>query len=101
MSYDCQIILGFEGNQFNVSGVLGLSESKYVNLLSSIFFLQNSDHNSASDQPPRLYERGRPSYIIPRQQLEILVDLNFSNREIGDLLHVSAAVIKRRLRYEH
>ncbi|CAL8279997.1 unnamed protein product [Merluccius merluccius] len=43
--------------------------------------------------------RGPPSYEITREQLIFLVHLDFNVKQIADILHVSKATIKRRLRY--
>ena len=43
-------------------------------------------------------ERGRPRFIISRDQLTFLLDLGFKSGEIASLLGVSESTIKRRIR---
>ncbi|XP_053403350.1 uncharacterized protein LOC128558389 [Mercenaria mercenaria] len=43
-------------------------------------------------------ETGRPRYVVSRDQLELLLDLHFTNKEIADLVNISVSSVKRRLR---
>ncbi|XP_052240257.1 uncharacterized protein LOC127850897 isoform X3 [Dreissena polymorpha] len=42
--------------------------------------------------------RGRPVYVISREQLEFFIEAGFTRRQMADLLHVSDSSVKRRLR---
>ncbi|KAH3867522.1 hypothetical protein DPMN_030651, partial [Dreissena polymorpha] len=41
--------------------------------------------------------RGRPVYVISREQLEFFIEAGFTRRQMADLLHVSDSSVKRRL----
>ncbi|KAH3780031.1 hypothetical protein DPMN_157840 [Dreissena polymorpha] len=42
---------------------------------------------------------GRPRFHIPKEQLELLLELRFTDADIANMIGVSISVIKRRLRY--
>ena len=42
-------------------------------------------------------ERGRPSFVITKEQLGYLVDQGFKVKEIGTMLGVSGRTVKRRM----
>jgi len=50
---------------------------------------------------PRISDgrRSAPRYAIEREQLEFLLSLGMTTPQIGQILNVSKATVKRRLRY--
>lgn len=43
-------------------------------------------------------QRGRPSYDIPMQQLDFLLDMRFTVSEIASMFGISESTVKRRVR---
>ena len=62
-------------------------------------FTMNSPQLAESPSPQKVFlgDRGRPRYLIPREQMEFLLERCFSIIDIGRLLGVSARTIHRRL----
>ena len=42
--------------------------------------------------------RGRPSYVIPKEQLELFIELEFHIPEIANMLDVCAKTVQRQLK---
>ncbi|KAH3747887.1 uncharacterized protein LOC127848029 [Dreissena polymorpha] len=40
---------------------------------------------------------GRPKYLVSRDQLETLLEMNFSNKDIASMIGISVSSVKRRL----
>ena len=66
--------------------------------LVALFFLFRSQQQTSSRPDLETGRSGRPRYVIPRQQLQLLVDLRFTNKDIAEMIGVSESVIKRSLR---
>ena len=61
--------------------------------------IRNHPQPSGSPSPTRIFlrDRGRPRYLIPREQLEFSLERCFSVVDIASLLGVSIRTIERRL----
>lgn len=68
-------------------------------LIKRLFRFRSSEVETDVRPDVQHGRNGRPSYVVSRDQLELLLDLNFTNQEIADLVHISVSSVKRRLRY--
>eukprot|EP00794_Sanderia_malayensis_P014740 gene14740-16278_t len=81
----------------DLDSVSNVSDVVFQELLGARQIAENACSSSLRVEQRRDGNRGRPSYVITKEQLECLVDLGFNATQIKDLLHVSKRTIERRL----
>ena len=80
-----------------LDSIAPVSDKVYEELLAARKLTEDKCSNSLRLEQQRDGNRGRPSYVITKEQLECLVDLGFNATQMKDLLHVSKRTIERRL----
>ncbi len=85
-------------------GLATVPNEVYSLLETVVNIISNSNHCSPERctgyQAERIFtqDRGRPSYIIPKEQLELFIELGFHIPEMATMLSVSAKTVQRRLK---
>ena len=71
---------------------------KACNILWSLPSLDNNENNYSSiPEQQHTGKRGRPAYVIKKDQLEFLLDLRFNLHDISQIIGVSVRTIERRM----
>ena len=74
-----------------------VSEQVFDSLIQARDALSRSTHRNTTEPRFNVGSVGRPSFDIPREQIEYLLDCNFSVKEISEILHVSKRTVERRM----
>ncbi|KAH3893397.1 hypothetical protein DPMN_017544 [Dreissena polymorpha] len=62
-----------------------------------VFDCRNAEEQSVARPDVQSGGVGRPKYLVSRDQLETLLEMNFSNKDIASMIGISVSSVKRRL----
>ena len=74
-----------------------LPEDIYRDISTAKKIIEKSSSTSTRTPWIQTNMPGRPSYDIPQEQIQSLIDLGFKVTQISELLHVSTRTVERRL----